>query len=696
MPQIGAVCSQMRPGSDSRIMQRPNKAMLECNTGCVVCGSPAMIIEFKNGMDIVRRFITAFMTLVILISIIPVFDTAAYAAATYRIEVDITNQIVTIYKISDGSIVRQMLCSTGMDDATPLGTYTMPAKTNPDEREEWYYFPAYGVYAKYATRVFKGIMFHSIPYNSKRESSISKKDVEDFGTPASHGCIRLRWQDAQFIAENCLKGTKVKFYKSGVSDEDLRELLMQASYTGENGQTYRQFLGIPDEEGVLGRFSEGADVRNLQYRLRDLGVFSEEIDGEYKASTVNAVKQVQEMLGLDQTGYATAELQEMIYSDDAPVAMNVPLKEGMSGPAVRSLQQDLAVLRLYEGSCDGVYDLDVIEAVKRFQRTYGYSDSGIAYAMVQKAIHYEAGKVTVLFSMSGGYTMEEFTESVYMGRISSEAGIRLRKSASTESDVLARLTDGDLVFALKYGDTWSKVQFGDSVGYIKNVFADYFKQDISALTYKSSEGDRFYTIGYTAQQYLEGASIPSRVFEEYLASGGSLDNYEGIASFATVATEAGISLNLRRNPSTSGVILLSLPEGTQVKVLIRSSDWSYVEYDGLEGYLMNDYLEFWQGPEDALEPETDISYEGGEDVGIDALYAVVEPDDGGKAAVYDVDSEDARVLGHLNEDAEVKVVASVNGWSLINYLGHEGYMKDEDLHFVVGSGAADDISMSEE
>lgn len=643
-----------------------------------------------------RGFITAFFTLVILISIVSIFDAKAYAAASYRIEVDITNQIVSVYQTSDGSMVRQMLCSTGMDDTTPLGTYTMPAKTNPDEREEWYYFPAYGVYAKYATRVFKGIMFHSIPYNSKRESSICKKDVEDFGTPASHGCIRLRWRDAQFIAENCLKGTKVKFYKSGVMDEDLRELLMQASYTGENGQTYKQFLGIPDEEGVLGRFSKGDDVRNLQYRLRDLGVFNETVDGEYRASTVNAVKQIQEMLGLEQTGYATAELQEMIYSDDAPVAMNVPLKEGMSGPAVHSLQQALTVLRLYEDSCDGVYDVDVIDAVKRFQRTYGYSDNGIAYAMVQKAIHYEAGKINALFSLSSGYEMEETTESVYMGRISSEAGIRLRESASTKSDVLARLTDGDLVFALKYGEPWSKVQFGTSVGYIKNAFADYFKQDISALTYKSSEGDRIYTIGYTAQQYMEGAAIPAQVFEEYMASGGALDDYEGIASFATVATEEGISLNLRRNPSTSGVILSSLSAGTQVKVLLRSSDWSYVEYDGLEGYLMNAYLEFWQGPEDALEPETDISYEGGEDAGIDALYAVVEPDDGGKAAVYDVDSEDAQVLGYLNEDTEVKVVASVNGWSLINYQGHEGYMQDEDLHFVVDSRATDDVSMSEE
>ena len=179
------------------------------------------------------RFFSMMLALLILLTAVPAFDIAAFAASMpYRIEVDITNQIVTIYSTADNSIVRQMLCSTGKDNATPLGTYKMPKKQDSDERTEWYYFRAHNVYAKYATRVYKGIMFHSIPYNRMRESSICKKDVEDFGTPASHGCIRLRWQDAEFIAKNCLKGTKVKIFKSGERDEDLRELLMQSSYTG--------------------------------------------------------------------------------------------------------------------------------------------------------------------------------------------------------------------------------------------------------------------------------------------------------------------------------------------------------------------------------------------------------------------------------------------------------------------------------
>lgn len=633
-----------------------------------------------------RKFISILLVILTLISVMPAFDITALAAMPYRIVVDITNQIVTIYATADNTIVRQMLCSTGADDSTPLGTYTMPEKQDDDERTEWYYFRAYNVYAKYATRVFKGIMFHSIPYNKKTESSICKKDVADFGTPASHGCIRLRWQDAEFIAKYCKKGTKVKFYKSGKKDDELRTLLYQASYTGENGQTYQQYLGIPEEEGVLGRFSTGDDVKNLQYRLRDLGIFSEAITGEYRSGTINAVKQVQSMLGLEETGIATLELQEMIYSQEAPSAMNVTLQEGMSGPAVRSLQENLSKLRLYDGDLDGVFDIEVAESLKIFQSAYCYNTNGIASSEIQKAVYYEAGKVEALFSQNADYEFEYVTESMYMGRISSEVGIRLRAEATTESDALARLTDGDTVLALEYGDPWSKVQFGKNIGYIKNVYANYWKQELSALKYTSTDDERVYTIGYTAEQYLQGASLPSEVFSEYLAGGGSLEDYEGLTNYATVRTENGVSLNLRENPSTNGNILMELASGTDTKVILQSAEWSLVSVNGQNGYLLNEYLEFWKGPEDVLEVDEEETEE--ENSASEVLYAVVAPAEGDKAAVYDIDSDDATVLGSLKCDINVEVVQSFNGWSLISYQGHTGYMKDSDLRFVAEIQAA--------
>ena len=118
----------------------------------------------------------------------------------YYIEVDLTNQIVTVYSTTSKAVVRQMLCSTGLNDATPRGTYYLPPKEEELEREYWYYFGYYSCYAHYATRIYKGVLFHSLPCSQKSDATVSKSAVTDLGNPASHGCMRLRWQDAEFIA----------------------------------------------------------------------------------------------------------------------------------------------------------------------------------------------------------------------------------------------------------------------------------------------------------------------------------------------------------------------------------------------------------------------------------------------------------------------------------------------------------------
>lgn len=631
-----------------------------------------------------KRILAMAMALLLVVAATPAFDTAALAAYNmpYYIEVDLTNQIVTIFSTGTDVIVRQMLCSTGLKDATPTGTYYLPEKDEKLEREEWYYFRSYNCYAHYATRIYKNVLFHSIPCTRKSDASISKTAVEDFGKPASHGCVRLRWPDAEFIAKCCLAGTKVRIYKSKKKNPDLRELLYAASYTNEKGQSYNAFLGIPEEEGVLGRYSEGKEVVNLQTRLRDLGIFNDEIDGEYMGSTINAVREAQRLMGEEETGVATQEFQQTVMNDDeAPTAQNVPLEEGMSGPVVRDMQECLQALKLYDGAIDGVFDVDVCEAVRKFQGAYGYPQDGTLRPQVQKALYYEAGKVQAMFSQSADYTLEETHGQVYLGVLTSSVSIRLRKKPSSSSDALTRLSNGDMFVALDRDGDWVKVQRGRNVGYINVRYLQYYPQDIYALKYTATDSDQTYTIGSTEQEYLAGAPIQAEVFADYLASGGALDDYEGISTYARVNTESeDVSLNLRQGPNTSSEILAELPYGTEVKVLLQSTEWTLVEWEGQNGYLLNQYLEFWEGPDDAEAGSEEVSAEDADAAELPAMVLAMQ---GASAAVYDVDSDDGTVLGTLKNGVRVTVVETTDGWSQIRYENHTGYMKDEDLQFIL-------------
>lgn len=94
-------------------------------------------------MKLMKRLLTV-LCMALLIVAFPAFEEAAEAAPKYYIEVDITNQIVTVYQNgnrTNSGIVRQMICSTGASGTpTPTGTYTLPKTSRSSERTLWYRF----------------------------------------------------------------------------------------------------------------------------------------------------------------------------------------------------------------------------------------------------------------------------------------------------------------------------------------------------------------------------------------------------------------------------------------------------------------------------------------------------------------------------------------------------------------------------
>ena len=629
-------------------------------------------MKLRKRVALILAMLMACMTL-------PALEQSARAAydMPYYIKADLTNQIVTIYSTKTDNIVRQMLCSSGVEHATPHGTFYLPKKQEAQERELWYYFRSYDCYAHYATRIFKGVLFHSIPCKLMDDATISASGVAALGKEASHGCLRLRWQDAEFIAKCCEPGTRVKIYTSKKEDENIRTLLLRSSYTNENGKSYDYFCAKTKEEGVLGSGSKGSQVRDLQTRLRDLGIYSAEIDGRYGGATINAVRDAQQLMGVEETGLATEAFLNVIYSDQAPTATNVTLQEGMSGPVVRNVQRQLADLKLYDSAIDGVFDVDVLSAVKQFQSAYAYPTDGVLIPEMQKALEYEAGKVRGLFG-EGGCELATEEGTLTMARTNISASIRLRAEPSSGSQALTSLTPSNVVIALDRVKGWGHVQRRTNVGYVRDDFLEYYNQDVSSLTYSAGDAQS-YTIGYTTKEYLAGVSMPWEVFAEYLATDGGLENYEGTTTYARVTTDGpGVTLNLREQANTDSAILAELPCDTQLRVLLRGKEWSFVEYEGRNGFLLNQYLTFWGGePVEEEEGESTVQADNS------VLPAVVKAHSGKKAPVYDVDSEDAAVLGHLENGVRVEVIETVDGWSHIRLEGHEGYMKDADLQFLL-------------
>lgn len=125
----------------------------------------------------------------------------------YKILVDISDQRVYVGQWTGAGytkLVKTFICSTGKNETpTPLGTYQAGGKAG----GEWYYFKDFNCYAKWAYRIVGGILFHSVVYSSSKQ--LRRSTVSNLGRKASHGCVRLKVEDAKWIYDNCARGTTV-------------------------------------------------------------------------------------------------------------------------------------------------------------------------------------------------------------------------------------------------------------------------------------------------------------------------------------------------------------------------------------------------------------------------------------------------------------------------------------------------------
>lgn len=126
--------------------------------------------------------------------------------------VELDTQTAFVYSRS-GRLLTSLPVSTGVDDTTPTGSFRVFSKS-----AQAYYTPAPNERMRWMVRFTRGrggdnIGFHGIPYKVTAAGEIP------FETPvgqeaSSHGCVRMRVNDAKWLFDNISLGTPVRVVKS--------------------------------------------------------------------------------------------------------------------------------------------------------------------------------------------------------------------------------------------------------------------------------------------------------------------------------------------------------------------------------------------------------------------------------------------------------------------------------------------------
>ena len=255
----------------------------------------------------------------------------------FHIVVDVTNQVVTVYGRDENgeynTVIRQMICSTGTKkNPSDVGDWVLSGR-----KAKWCYFPTWGDYARYWTKINKSIAFHSVIYNSVDVMDLSVKSYKNLGNRASHGCVRLTVNDAKWVYDNVPEGVVVTITEKLPADPELRAsvkipslntktMLPHATPQPTEEPVYISGALPPQPLTKLQRDDSSEAVYWLQKKLTELGYYHGKCSGTYLGGTQEAVKAFQNANGLRANGTADVDTLMLLYSAElaTPVPISTP------------------------------------------------------------------------------------------------------------------------------------------------------------------------------------------------------------------------------------------------------------------------------------------------------------------------------------------------------------------------------------
>ena len=152
---------------------------------------------------------------------------------------------------------------------------------------------------------------------------------------------------------------------------------------------------------------------------------------------------------------------------------------------------------------------------------------------------------------------------------------------------------------------------------------------------------------------------------------------------AVVYCSDGGKLNLRAGAGTGYKSIDKIPTGDYLLVISNNGKWSYVSYNGRNGYVMTSFLRFGGGSASAATSAPAVTAAPAATGGSPAFVSCA---DGGKLNLRQTPGSGAKILEKIPNGTALTVYPAGGKWYSTTYNGQSGYVQGAFLRF--GASAA--------
>lgn len=282
------------------------------------------------------------------------------------------------------------------------------------------------------------------------------------------------------------------------------------------------------------------------------------------------------------------------------------------------------------------------------------------------------------------------TQKIYAATATvTEAVVNLREEPNTTSEKLVRLTEGKVVEIIEKEDNWYKVQYGDTVGYLRE---DLIKLNEESAFEDSDETDDSVVTEDVEDDQEEIEETNKEVEEDKIE--------EVVITTENVTTK---KTTLRISPSINAIEILTLDEGETVEVKEDLGIWIYVESDFVRGWTRSQDI---SKASDIIEPTEDVEDEVVEQDEIEEpeesqtdVQATTKYVNYTSVNLRKTGSDTGDVIASVKLNAEVKVYEDDGDWAKVKVVSteDEGYIASRLLSDTeqATSRSSDEIRVTE-